>query len=173
MGIPFLRDPIFFLDKYLLCAKYVFITPHLLRYKTFTIFTFRLIFVNDKMKKTQKKKEILKRLGEIIDEAHISQAGIARQMGTSPALISRWKSGDITPSIASYEKLCKILNVNLDYLLTGNKNIATNTTSESDMYRAKFEKAQNRIIELLDENALLKEAVKLKKVSLNKKAIGE
>lgn len=71
------------------------------------------------MKKTKKKLEILKRLGTLIDEAHVSQAGIARQMGTSPALISRWKNGDITPSMESYEKFCKILNADVDWLLTG------------------------------------------------------
>ena len=71
------------------------------------------------MKKTKKKLAILKRLGSLIDEAHISQARIARQMNTSPALISRWKNGSITPSIESYEKLCRILNEDVDYLLTG------------------------------------------------------
>ena len=63
------------------------------------------------MKKNKKKLEILKRLCLIIDEANVSQAGIARALGTSPALISRWKKGDITPSIESYEKLCKFLKL--------------------------------------------------------------
>ena len=71
------------------------------------------------MKKNKKKLEILKRLCLIIDEANVSQAGIARALGTSPALISRWKKGDITPSIESYEKLCKFLKYDVDWLLTG------------------------------------------------------
>ena len=123
------------------------------------------------MKKTPKKIEILKRLGEILNEAHISQAGIARQMGTSPALISRWKKGDITPSVESYEKLCKILNVDINYLFTGGgQDTSSRTLTEDEsMYRIKYEQAQSRIIELLDENAFLKGERTPKKVTLNRK----
>ena len=125
------------------------------------------------MKKTPKKIEILKRLGEILNEAHISQAGIARQMGTSPALISRWKKGDITPSVESYEKLCKILNVDINYLFTGTgggQDTSSRTLTEDEsMYRIKYEQSQSRIIELLDEIAFLKGERTPKKVTLNRK----
>lgn len=112
------------------------------------------------MKKTKKKLAILKRLGILIDEAHISQAAIARQMNTSPALISRWKNGSITPSIESYEKLCRILNEDVDYLLTGVVQLDNNRKSNReeiilrqqreicDLYR-KISNKDQQIISLL------------------------
>jgi transcriptional regulator with XRE-family HTH domain len=73
-------------------------------------------------------------------------------MGTSPALISRWKKGDITPSMESYEKLCKILNADLDWLLTG---VIRSSHAEGEFMKDRFScdcdivtKQQEEIVEL-------------------------
>lgn len=62
---------------------------------------------------------IKKRLCKVIESSGKSQAEIARQLNTTPAMVSRWKNGAVIPTTKSYEKLCKFLMVDINWLLTG------------------------------------------------------
>lgn len=125
------------------------------------------------------------RLSEAIANKKITQGELARRMGTSPSLVSRWRNEEVLPGSANYKKLASILNVSMEWLMTG-KQLASNSviktlnntiienTEDEDMYRLKFEEAQARIIELQDQIALLQrniiESQTQKKARATKKA---
>ena len=50
------------------------------------------------------------------DKAGISQMSLAHQLGVSRQAVSRWESGDATPSIDKLKALAKIYDVSLDWL---------------------------------------------------------
>ena len=50
------------------------------------------------------------------DKAGISQMTLAHQLGVSRQAVSRWESGDATPSIDKLKALAKIYDVSLDWL---------------------------------------------------------
>lgn len=50
------------------------------------------------------------------DKAGISQMALAHQLGVSRQAVSRWESGDATPSMDKLKALAKIYNVTLDWL---------------------------------------------------------
>ena len=50
------------------------------------------------------------------DKAGISQMELAHQLGVSRQAVSRWESGDATPSMDKLKALAKIYNVSLDWL---------------------------------------------------------
>lgn len=125
------------------------------------------------------------RLSEAIANKKITQGELARRMGTSPSLVSRWRNEEVLPGSANYKKLASILNVSMEWLMTGKQlasnsviktlnNTATENTEDEDMYRLKFEEAQARIIELQDQIALLQrniiESQTQKKARATKKA---
>jgi len=47
----------------------------------------------------------------------ISRDGLAKAVGTSPAIIGRYKRGAITPSVKAVAKIADALDVSLDYLV--------------------------------------------------------
>lgn len=125
------------------------------------------------------------RLSEAIANKKITQGELARRMGTSPSLVSRWRNEEVLPGSANYKKLASILNVSMEWLMTGKQlasnsviktlnNTITENTEDEDMYRLKFEEAQARIIELQDQIALLQkniiESQTQKKARATKKA---
>ena len=113
------------------------------------------------------------RLSEAIANKKITQGELARRLGTSPSLVSRWRNEEVLPGSNNYKKLATILNVSMEWLMTGQRselpdqtNPITNTdnTQESEkMLERELMLAQKEIITLLKENALLKEQVSLEK----------
>ena len=49
--------------------------------------------------------------------AGVSQVELAERIGVYQKDISRWESGDITPSLEAFVKICRALNVSADVLL--------------------------------------------------------
>ena len=50
------------------------------------------------------------------DESGISQMALAHQLGVSRQAVSRWESGDLTPTMDKLKALAKIYDVSLDWL---------------------------------------------------------
>lgn len=50
------------------------------------------------------------------DKAGISQMTLAHQLGVSRQAVTRWESGDTTPSMDKLKALAKIYDVSLDWL---------------------------------------------------------
>ena len=50
------------------------------------------------------------------DKAGISQMALAHQLGVSRQAVTRWESGDTTPSMDKLKALAKIYDVSLDWL---------------------------------------------------------
>lgn len=65
--------------------------------------------------------EFRDRLRISLARADMTQAGLARKLGTSPRVVSYWMTGDSTPSLMYLEGICKVLNVSADYLIFGRK----------------------------------------------------
>ena len=72
------------------------------------------------------------------DKAGITQMALAHQLGVSRQAVTRWESGDTTPSMDKLKALAKIYGVSLDLLC-----------SESDMADEK----PVEVVELLEDNA--------------------
>ena len=71
------------------------------------------------------------------DKAGISQMALADQLGVSRQAVSRWESGDTTPSMDKLKALAKIYGVSLDWLCsddadTGNAELHTAAESIED-----------------------------------------
>ena len=50
------------------------------------------------------------------DKAGVSQMALANRLGVSRQAVSRWESGDTTPSIDKLKALAKLYDVSLDWL---------------------------------------------------------
>ena len=50
------------------------------------------------------------------DRAGLSQMELANQLGVSRQAVSRWESGDTTPSVDKLKALAKLYGVSLDWL---------------------------------------------------------
>ena len=57
------------------------------------------------------------------DKAGISQMTLAEQLGVSRQAISRWESGDTTPTMDNLKALAKIYDVSLDWLCSENTDV--------------------------------------------------
>lgn len=56
------------------------------------------------------------KLIELRDKSGISQMALAHQLGVSRQAVSRWESGDVTPTMDKLKALAKIYDVSLDWL---------------------------------------------------------
>lgn len=56
------------------------------------------------------------KLNVLRDKAGISQMSLAHQLDVSRQAVSRWESGDTTPSMDKLKALAKIYGVSLDWL---------------------------------------------------------
>ena len=52
----------------------------------------------------------------------LTQEGLANQMEVSAQAVSKWETDQSCPDILTLPKLCKILGITVDELLTGNQN---------------------------------------------------
>lgn len=60
---------------------------------------------------------IKKRISEVIAQSNYSQTALAEILGVSQQTISHYVKGDIAPSLETLSKLCKILDVDGNYIL--------------------------------------------------------
>lgn len=107
------------------------------------------------------------RLGDAIASAKLSQADVARRLKTSPSLVSRWKNEEILPSMSSCRKLSQILNISIEWLLTGetagdtsnikDEELEITNPEEERMFLKELVIAQAEIIDLQKQVLALRE----------------
>lgn len=66
------------------------------------------------------------------DRAGLSQMALAEQLGISRQAVTRWESGDTTPSMDKLKALAKIYNVSLDWLCSDQCEVPENTAIERE-----------------------------------------
>lgn len=59
------------------------------------------------------------RIGILRQERGMTQSVLAEKMGITPQAISKWERGLSFPDLSRLEELAKMLEVSVDYLLTG------------------------------------------------------
>ena len=119
-------------------------------------------------------KLMVERMGEHLGIPRMNMREVGAELGVSTSGVSDFNKKDYIPP-ETMMRWCTTNQVSVDWLLQNQKTETDLATSDGEeiMYRFKYEKAQDRIIELLEENASLKVDLKLKKGPLNKKASGE
>lgn len=65
------------------------------------------------------------------DKAGISQMSLAHQLDVSRQAVSRWESGDTTPSMDKLKALAKIYGVSLDWLCSDANDVASEPQREA------------------------------------------
>ena len=80
------------------------------------------------------------------DKAGISQMALAHQIGVSRQAVSRWESGDTTPSTDKLKALAKIYDVSLDWLCNDSDKDET-TRSEEPKQNAPKENGEALVAE--------------------------
>ena len=70
-------------------------------------------------------KMVGKTIAALRKSLHITQTELARQLCISDKAISKWESGQGFPDITQFPELARILNVSIDYLMTGRRNVIT------------------------------------------------
>lgn len=63
------------------------------------------------------KKGLGKRINQIRCEKKISQTDLAYFLGVSQKDVSRWETGEVSPSVENIKKLCSFFNISSDYFL--------------------------------------------------------
>ena len=61
--------------------------------------------------------EIKKRIAEAIKQSGMSQTAIARELNISQSTIAHYVRGDILPALDTFAHLCKVLDVDTNYIL--------------------------------------------------------
>lgn len=64
-------------------------------------------------------KDFNQRLREVRHVRGLKQAQIAKHIGVSQQTYSRYETGDLEPNLLNVVRICDILGVKSDYLLTG------------------------------------------------------
>lgn len=77
------------------------------------------------------------------DKAEISQMALAHQIGVSRQAVSRWESGDATPSMDKLKALAKIYGVSLDWLCSDTREFPENTEIEREQQDAQEQVRNN------------------------------
>ncbi|MCL1999452.1 MAG: helix-turn-helix domain-containing protein [Turicibacter sp.] len=71
---------------------------------------------------------ISERLFDYMDKNRITQAELAKGTGINPAVISDWRRKGTNPSANKIISICRFLELNTDWLLTGEISPSTNET---------------------------------------------
>ena len=61
--------------------------------------------------------DIRERLSQEIKNSGLSNTEIAKQLGVSQSIISKYRNMQKRPTLDTFAKLCKILDVSADYIL--------------------------------------------------------
>ncbi len=70
------------------------------------------------------------------DKAGITQMALAHQLGVSRQAVTRWESGETTPSMDKLKALAKIYDVSLDWLCSDKCEFPKNTETERERQNA-------------------------------------
>jgi transcriptional regulator with XRE-family HTH domain len=81
----------------------------------------------------------------------LSQEQAAKKLGIHVTTLNKYENDHRQPSADVVRKMADLYSITVDKLL----GMKPTTKGEDHMYRQKFEEAQARIIELLDQNAAL------------------
>ena len=93
--------------------------------------------------------KIGKFIANLRKEKHLTQAELANKLGITDRAISHWENGRSMPDVSIFEKLCEILGISVNELISGEKiskeklviksdeNII-NTLNESKKHKNKF-----------------------------------
>ena len=117
-------------------------------------------------KNYSKVKGVAERIAQALLESGLSQAEVASKLNVFPTAISRWKTGATEPTPSNINALAKALKVDVNWLMKGevpkkitNPDKNAQESEEEEMYRIKFEEAQEKIIGLLEENNELRKKI--------------
>lgn len=55
---------------------------------------------------------------EVLKQKEITQVKLAKELGVTQALISKWVNGELTPRTKMLPKISKILNVTVDNVIS-------------------------------------------------------
>jgi len=61
--------------------------------------------------------DIKKRLIDILDRSGIKQKELAEKLAVTQSCVAHYFNGDIVPSLDTFANLCKVLDVDANYLL--------------------------------------------------------
>jgi transcriptional regulator with XRE-family HTH domain len=73
----------------------------------------------------ENKKEISRRILNLLDDRHISVSEFSRQLGVPQSTVSAWKNRGALPSADLIPHICANLGVSIEWLLTGEEPKAT------------------------------------------------
>lgn len=100
-----------------------------------------------------KSEKIGKFIKKLREEKNISQDALAKKLYTDRTLISKWENGKLSPDIKHFQELCKIFDIKLEELLSGerltNKNekaLENNLIDYVEKENDKYKKAKKVII---------------------------
>lgn len=85
-------------------------------------------------------------------EKGFSRADLARQLGTSSAIVGRYERGEMTPSIEVAANIARELGVSLDYL-AGNSPLAVKDTqmvNRLESIAAMSDAARTQVLDVID-----------------------
>jgi transcriptional regulator with XRE-family HTH domain len=57
------------------------------------------------------------RLDKALEDARLSNAAVAREMGVDPSLVSRWRSGERVPDAEQLRRVLVMAGASADYVL--------------------------------------------------------
>ena len=66
--------------------------------------------------------QIQSRLIEVIKQSGMSQTELARQLGIKQPTVGQYLAGRALPALNTFANLCKILDVDANYILCQNEN---------------------------------------------------
>lgn len=102
---------------------------------------------------------INERMFKLMEEKHIKPINLANTLEISKSVVSTWKSRGTNPPIEYVERICELLEVNIEYFITGKEENDAYTEAEKNMiknYRKLSEKnkgmAEGYIQALKDQN---------------------
>lgn len=91
---------------------------------------------------------INERMFKLMEEKHIKPSNLANVLEISKSVVSTWKSRGTNPPIEYVERICELLEVNIEYFITGKRGNDTYTEAEKKMlinYRKLSEKKKGMV----------------------------
>ena len=134
--------------------------------------------------------EIVDRIFDTMKEKKITQSQLATILGISQGTVAGWKQRNCPPPINYISTIAEVLNVSIDYLITGSDNPITYKLSSTEQYLIRLFRTTSQenkdlimhtAIGLADENyyedtnhnELIKTLQPIRKEDLIKKLINE
>lgn len=82
--------------------------------------------------------DIRTRINKALSKRHISDTGLSEMTGINRSSVFQYTSGGRLPTLENSIKICKALNVSLDWLVFGNRDIFAEgyTKGKKDLFKA-------------------------------------